>query len=183
MKSKIRTNKSDNTTIVEYYKLKKPIEFRYNLLSGLLKEYGEALMFINTNSKTETPKIRADVYLDEKNIENAVFKIEKRERKIFGISLGKKNKADKLSERFIIAKVNENMFTKELFDSCISTYDIALGFGSKLTIEELKNDYRENATDLFFDKEYFDEFIYDSIIFTCCRSTVDTRELAEQSEN
>ena len=63
------------------------------------------------------------------------------------------------------------------------TYDIALGFGSKLTIEELKNDYRENATDLFFDKEYFDEFIYDSISFTCCRSTVDTRELAEKSEN
>jgi len=182
MKSKVRLNRSDNTTVVEYFRVKKPFEFRYNLLSELLKEYGEAIMFINTNSKTKEPDMRVEAYFDENNIEYAMFKIDKNERKLFGISFGKGKKKAKLSEKFIMGKVNADIFTEDFFNSYVSTYDIALGFGSKLTIDEMHKDYRENSVDLFFDKEYFSEFIYDSIIFTCCRSTVDTKELAAESE-
>lgn len=182
MKSKVRTNKSDNTTIVEYYKVAKPFEFRYKMLSEILKQNGEAVMFINTNSKTKSPEMRIEAYFDEKNINYAMIKIDKNERKIFGFSFGKKKKAAKLTEKFIMGKVNADMFTESFFNNYVSTYDIALGFGAKLSIEEMKTDYREDAVELFFDKEYFTEFVYDSILFSCCRSTVDTKELAAESE-
>ena len=183
MKSKLKIRKRDNTTVVEYFKMKKPFEFRYSMMSKVLTSQGEAIMFINTNARTKKPEKRMEVYFDENKIEYELFKIPQAEKRILGLVINTfKKPKPQLLEKFIMAKINAETFTKELFDDCISTFDIALGFGSKLTFDEIRDDYRENIMSLFFNKEYFEEFMYDSIIFACSRSTIDIKEIGLECE-
>jgi len=183
MKSKIRENKSDNTVICDYHKVKNPFEFRYKVLSRLIKSDDSVVMFIDTNTRTKKPEKRMEAYFDTNNIEYSMFKIGERQRKVLGMVLNIVRKPKpKLTEKFIIAKIKTEDFTKEFFDDCLATYDIALGFDPKVTIEKMVSDYRENVQDIFFDNEFFKDFIYDSILFTSLRSTKDVKDIVAESE-
>ena len=174
MKAKIRTNKIDNTMVCEYYNTKKPFEFRYKILSKIVNNYDNIVMFIDTNSRTKMPDFRVEAYFDENGMEYSMFKIPQTEKKILGmvVSLVRKPKT-KLIEKFIIAKINKNVFTEEFYNRYLSTYDIALGINSKLSIDQMVREYRENITEIYFKDEYFEEFIYDSIMFASMRTTLD----------
>jgi len=183
MKAKTSYRKNDGTTVVEYFKVSKPFDFRYKLLKSMLETEGEAAMFIDTNTKLKKPEKRMEAFFDENNIEYAMFKIGQREGKLFGMFVNAFRKPKlKLTERYIISKMNSEIFTREFFDEYVANYDIAFGFGAKLSISEMASDYGENITDMFFDSEYFENFIYDSIVFASARCTMDIRSLVAESE-
>ncbi len=184
MKSKLNVRKHGDTTVVEYYKIKKPYDFRYNMLYNTLKDFGETIMFIDTNTRIRKPENRMEAYFDEKHIEYNMFKINETEKRMLGILVNSFRKPKpKLTEKFIMAKLTPDTLTREFFDDYISDYDIAFGLGSKITIADMAENYRENIQDLFFNREFFDAFMYDSIIFASNRSTLDTKELALLSES
>jgi len=181
MKSKVSYRKSDGTTVVEYFKVSKPFEFRYGVLKNVLDSEGDAVIFIDSNSRLKKPEKRLEAYCDENNIEYSVFKIPQREAKLFGMFVNVFRKPQvKLTEKYIIARITPEIFTKEFFDDYLSNYDIAMGFGAKLGISKMADDYGENVTELFFDQEFFSDFIYDSIIFASARSTMDIRKAAAE---
>ena len=182
MKSKIRQMRQDNTMVVDYINVKKPFEFRFNLLSRVLQTQGEAIMFINTNTKTEASGNMIEEFFEANSMKNSIIKIKPVERTIFGLSIKALQKKVKLDEKFIIAEINYELFTKEFFESYIATYDIAMGFGSKKNIKEITEDYREGIQEFFFDKEFFKEFLYDSILFKSCRSTINIKEIVPECE-
>ncbi|MBN2880189.1 MAG: hypothetical protein JXN65_11245 [Clostridia bacterium] len=181
MKAKTSYRKNDGTTVVEYFKVSQPFEFRYNVLKNVLESEGEAVMFIDTNSRLKKPEKRIEAYFDENNVEYSIFKIPQREGKLFGMFVNVFRKPQvKLTEKYIISRITAETFSKEFFDEYLANYDIALGFGAKLGIGEMADDYGENVTELFFDKEFFENFIYDSIIFASARSSMDIRKIVAE---
>ena len=183
MKSKLNIRKYNDTTVVEFYKLKKPYDFRYGMISGALSGFSEAIIFIDTNTRIKKPELAMEAYFDEHNIEYEMFKINETEKRVLGILLNSFRKPKpKLTEKFIMAKITPETFTKKFFEEYVSDYDIAMGLGAKISIQDMARDYRENVQDLFFNKEFFDEFIYDSIVFLSNRNTMDTKEMALKTE-
>lgn len=183
MKCKVKQKKDDNTIMVDYRNIRKPDIFRYKMMNKLMNMYGEITIFIDTNVKTKDSDRRLDVMLDNNNIEYSSFKIKTEEKKILGLIVNKiKAKKPIMTETMYIAKIPKEAFTQEFYMNCLSVYDIAMGIKPKLSIEEMVEEYREEVRDIFFDSTFFEEFTYDSIIFTIFRSTIDVRGFISECE-
>ncbi|MEX1377389.1 MAG: hypothetical protein AB1Z23_07910 [Eubacteriales bacterium] len=183
MKAKIKRNKNDNTMICDYYKTDKPFEFRYKILKEIVGNYSNVVMFIDTNSRVRVPELRMEAYFDENNIEYSMFKIPRIEKKIFGFALNIVRKPKtKLIERYIIAKIDKDIFTEKFYADYITNYDLALGINPKLSINEMVSEYREDVSELFFNSEYFEEFLYDSIMFASMRTTIDIANIVMEND-
>lgn len=184
MKCKIRKHKSDNTTMVDYSRVKEPREFRYKMQCKLLEENDSTVfLFIDTNTNAGPADKRISAMFDEKGIEYKSFKIKSTERKILGVITNVfKGDKPKMTQQMYIAKINKENYTEEVFMQSLSNYDIALGFNPKHDMEELKEEYREDLYTTFFKDEFYENFVYDSIVFRVFRSTFDVADNAKQIE-
>lgn len=184
MKSKLNIRKLGDTTVVEYFKLKNSYNFRYRMLSETLLNFGEATIFIDTNSRVKKSEMDLNDYFDQNSVEYKALNINQTEKRMLGVLINSFRKPKpKLTEKFIIAKLTPDIFTRDFFDNYVSDYDIAFGMGAKTSVTDMAEIYRDNTEELFFNNKFFDEFMYDSIIFTSNRSTIDTKELAMLCES
>lgn len=181
MAAEYKITKDKISQIADYKKAKKPFEFRYKLLKSVLKQCESAIMIIDTNASVAKNRQALDLALNDHCIEYKWFKIRSSNNKILGIFTNGFNKDKKeFPEQMILANVTYENFTKELFFNGLSNYDIALGIKSKLTTEKLAEEFREDIDLIFFDQEYFEDFVYDSILFTRFRTTLDIENLIEE---
>jgi hypothetical protein len=184
MKIKIRTNRDTGEIIVNYYKVRDAHSFRYNLLKNVLSETkGNITLMVDTNQRIEDrTKEEIEAVLRDKNIKYVTYFTNSNDTKFFGINiekLGKKKKNDSESV-FLLDIVNENL-TQGLFSDFLSSYDIAIGIDRNKDFNQICESGRFGIGEMLFKKEYFNDSIYDSVLCTTIRSTIDISEKAKET--
>lgn len=184
MKLKIKREKNSDKVLLDYFKLKNPHQFRARLISNILSDINdEVWMFVDTNNTINTSEIRIDAFFENNNIEYKSYKIKEIEKHMLGIIVGKLgNRKPKITKRMYVAKINKDLFEEKLFMQSLWPYNLAFGINPKISFEEIVEDFKDDITETFFNKEYFDNFMYDSILFFTFRTNFEIDKYVLESE-
>lgn len=186
MKSKIKVTqkKDDNSTLVNYFNHKDATSYRYALLNEALKNEERFVMIIDTNRHLKEISIdELETRLHQVGINYLKSPIKATKRRIFGLqflNFGKK-KPEKLAY-VLFFEIDQNQFSEGFFKELLYVYDLAIGVKPKKSLEQIQTLYLMDFNAVLFDKETFDETIYDSAIFSQLRSSIDIATLATEVE-
>jgi hypothetical protein len=167
-KVKVKKDKKLGRTNIDYYYLKDKKAFRFDILNTILK-HEQIFLMINTNyccsDDDSIPKenIRTlEQFLNNKGLRNIVVPIENTsKKKVFGIAVSK-SKEPSYKLGVILPK---NILDKEIYDNLFSIYDIEIGLGFLKSEDDILEDFRKNYFGSIFDKEYFNNAIFNGIKF------------------
>lgn len=177
----VRTEKKTGETKIDYYKVKDKRDFRYNTLKEILRNEESFTISINTNQvqkdKDSITFCKSfEKYLLDESIPYDIINTEcTRQKKIFGIRVGK----EKHSEFIIIFHLKHAQFTEELFKHYLSMCDITVGIKPIKPFEETVSDMQKGYIDTIFNRNYFEEAIYDSIFITYMRISYDVSDIIQ----
>lgn len=168
---------------VEYAMVANQPSFRFCLLKNIIESMDlDVTLFIDTNQRVEPKPIeQVEDGLRQMNLRYNSTLVPSNPRKFFGIHLSLNNNRP-MNEHKIVLELSGNAFPKELFE-VIKNYDIACGFGSKKPFEELCGDFRLNNGLVLFNKTYFQESVYDSIVCECLRSSFSVEQFVRVAAN
>lgn len=175
MKVKIRKDKQSGETRLEYYKIADKASFRFETLKKILNGISDIIIMVDTNQRTHSIPIEdIERFLEQSNIEYSKIPMEANKTNFFGLPIDLSfKKKTKSKEYLIILHISFEQFTRDLFDSILYNYDFAVGIGSKKPFDEICESLRADAAGVLFNRSYFEESIYDSVLCTCLRCSFD----------
>lgn len=178
MKIKVIKNKTNGETSVNYYKAKNPLEFRFELVKSVLDDINDDLtIIIDTNQMIKD--IDHDVIeqiLNARKIKFISFLTKANASKFFGFSMDRIGKKTKRKEKMFIIDIKSADFNKELHSELFAFFDLAIGIKRNKNFDEIAEQCRFGFYDLLFNKDYFSETIYDSVICLMIRSSIDLKD-------
>lgn len=175
MRAKVKKNKHTGETLVEYLSAAEKASGRFETLEKLLRGHSDITIFIDTNQRiSDLSAEEAAGVLGLLGIRHKMFPTEANKRSFFGFSLNisLKNK-QKQKEHIFILNISSEQFTRELFETLLMRYDIAVGIGRKKDFDEICESLHLDASEALFNREYFEESVYDSILCSCLRCSFD----------
>ncbi len=177
MKIKIKKDKKSNEMLVEYFKVVDKANFRYNVLQKIICDTdNDMTMIVDTNQKIDNlPKEQIVDYLEPSGMRYSITSVRHNNQKMMGFNIDKIiNKKNKTKESLFIVELSADSFTKEFFQTCLSNYDLAIGIGSTKSFEEICEIMKFGFnSEIMFNKEYFEQSIYDSILCGMLRCSFD----------
>jgi hypothetical protein len=180
MKVKIRKVKHTGETHVEYYNVANKASYRYEMLSRIIRGKPDITIVADTNQRiNDLPVDEAESLFKQLNIKYAVMPTEVNKTRYFGlpVDLVFKNK-QKTKEYIIALHISPEQFTRELFESFLQNYDFAIGIESKKPFEEVCESLRMDAGEVLFNRSFFEESLYDSILCSSMRCSFDAEKYA-----
>lgn len=183
-KVKVKTDKSGET-IVDYGKVSEPLGFRGNLLSRLLYDTAtDATLVIDTNLRIPS----ADETFDELafkvlGLNFTVLPVKLEPVMFFGVKMNKQLlEKTRWTEKKIIIELAHETDIRQLIEM-IGYYDLSIGFGRKVSFEEICQIYRAGGEELIFNASFFADSLYDSVICARLRSTLGLERYVEAIKN
>jgi hypothetical protein len=173
--------------IIDYYKVNEKDGFRYNKIKEFISDYNIfALKLVTTTMVVEGDQ-KAIVkewedYCQQGDIRYWVSGFEgERKKRILGIPMGKQ----KSQEYSILMLMKKDFFTEDFFLQRLKNYDIMIGVGLKGQENRLFEDYQKGYIDSFFECDYFEQVLYDSICIARIRiiNSLDKQKLCENNKD
>lgn len=165
---KIKIIKREKDFIVEYAREKNMHKLRLLVLDFLVQNSEKPVfLYIDTNSKTKHMPIEAiEQVLAECGIRFRKEAVQKAQRGAFGFTdfLKSKKNSKNLPENIILAEIQKNESLKYLYDKLLCFYDYALGIKPAMEMDELILRLKMEAMDVLFNKDVFNNTLYDSIV-------------------
>ena len=182
MKVTTRQNKKTGEMNVEYAMVANQPYFRFCLLKNIIESMKmDITVFIDTNQSIRSKSIeQVNAGLQQLNLRYHSMLVESNPRNIFGLRISVNKRP--MSEHKIVLELSANTFSKELFET-IKNYDIAFGFGKNKSFEDLCGDFRMSSAMVLFNKEYFQESMYDSVVCECLRSSFHVEQFVRMAAN
>lgn len=182
MQTIVRKDKQSGEMTVEYFRVSDKYTFRFELLRRILQNETDITIILDTNSQAQK---RSDAQIEETlarlNLQYITKPLEANPTAFFGVFIRSKTK--KIYKKLIVLSVSPEQFTRELFDSLLSGFDIAIGLGKQRPIEEIAEYLKLDVDEVLFHRTYFRQSVYDSIICTCLRSSFDIGDHLSEMEN
>lgn len=167
MTNKTKIKKNENEMLIDYLREKQKDELRYSVLEFLVNDSGkEVILYFDTNAKMKSlPIERVKQVLEDLNIEYLSEPVESTKRGVlgFGQLFKPKKKEKRYPENIVIAELSKEINLKKLYDEILSNFDYALGINSHKPISELILRLKNDVLDILFNKEIFENTIYDSV--------------------
>jgi hypothetical protein len=177
MKIKWRRNKQADEMIVAYETSLEVKTSRYRLLKKIIENEPIITLIIDTNQRVGKPSVEsAERYLKQADIECISIPVRANPLSFFGLGLHIKRRPDE--EKILVMEISGAQFSRELF-GVFENYDIALGLGRQKSLPDICEHLRVSGVNILFDKDFFIEGIYDSIVCSSVRSTANIEKLAE----
>lgn len=181
MKIKKRRNKQADEMIVVYENSLEVKTSRYRLLKKIIENEQGITLIIDTNQRIKEQSVEpVERYLLKADIEYIFIPVNANSVKFFGLNLAQKHKQSE--EKILVMEISGRQFTKALFD-LFSSYDIAIGLGRQKPLGDMHDLLRARGMDVLFDSSFFTESIYDSIVCSSVRSTMDIEKYVEAAAN
>ncbi len=182
MKVVTRQNKDTGEMSVEYAFVANQQNFRFRLLKNIVGSMDtDITILIDTNQRIVKKSIeQLEAGLQQLNLRYKTMITQSNPRNIFGLRISI-SKAP-MSEHKVILELSGNDFTRELYDT-LKNYDIAFGFGRQKAFDEICGDYRLDSGQVLFNKAYFMETLYDSVVCECMRSSFHVEQFVRMVEN
>lgn len=182
MKVATRQNKKTGEMNVEYANVANQPSFRYCLLKSIIESIDlDITMFIDTNQSVASKPIeQIEAGLQQMNLRYYSMLVPSNPQIVFGLKMSQNNKRP-INEHKIVLELSGNAFPKELFE-IIKNYDNAFGFGKNKPFEELCSDFRLSNGLVLFNKDYFQESLYDSVVCEALRSSFNVERFVRLAE-
>ncbi len=179
LKVSIKTKKNGEV-FTDYCMAAQPAVFRYHLLKSIINDMAtDMTVMIDTSRRRETKTDLLDeAYLSQMHLRYAVLPVYANPGQFFGISLNLIRQKAEMKEKRMIFELTGDAFSKPLFDK-LTDCDIAIGFGREKSFEELCAHWMTEGEGILFDRSFFKDSIYDSVIYTRLRSTFSTENYLE----
>lgn len=180
MKIKIRNSKTTGETFVQYgdrFNIKK---YRFKLLRNIIKGSALVTLVVDTNQKLGEATIEgAEEYLKQSGIKYSAFPARQNSMKFFGFDIQRKT----INQKIFVLEISGEEFSSELYDVFLKDYDVAIGFDRLKPFEEICDILKIDISAALFDREFFRESIYDSVVCGSLRSSADIRPYVEAAIN
>ena len=176
MKIKVIKNKKTLETRVEYFRVDDKSAFRFNLLKNILNDIdSQVTLIIDTNQVIKKiSKEDIEEILSSAGVAFTVFSIKPKPKEIASIRIKDKKKNKRENEWLYLLEISYERFSRELFEDFLQYCDLGFCIKAKKALEEVCDIIRMDSFDeLMFDEEYFENYIYDSIVCETIRSSVD----------
>lgn len=176
MKVRIRNNKNTGETFIEYGAGINMEKYRYTLLKKIIESELKATLVVDSNQKAGKGSLQeAEDFLKQSGIKYSAFPVKRNSMKFFGIDISGK-KAD---QKMIAMEISGDQLSRELYDSFLKGYDIAIGIGGLKTFEETCDMLRIDLREVLFNTAFFRDSIYDSVVCASLRSSFDIKPYIE----
>ncbi len=164
---KLKVQKRKNDIILEYFHMKDVNSLRYNILKYVIDSFNEKiLLYVDTNNKIEI--MFSDNIKKVLEDNGVVFKyepVESAKRGVLGFRpFFRNDKKNKMNEAMFLAEINKDTPLKNLYYGFLKDYDYAVCINPEKDIGELILRFKMDAYDVLFNKEYFQNTLYDSIV-------------------
>lgn len=161
---------------IDYAKVPNSIAFRYYLLKKIILDaQTDITLMIDTNRCKEGKQpLLNEAWLNQKGLMFVVLPIKADKGQFFGIRLNSLSFKKDYSETGVMFGLESKDFTEELFER-IQNCDIGIGLGRKMPFVKLKDYWIQRGEDILFDPQFFQNSLYDSVIYGRTRSTFNTK--------
>lgn len=172
-KYKVLWNKKVNEVRIEYFKVEDKTPFRYKILKDLLAN-DELVLWIDTNLNSGKEQAiqyvkRMETYLAQHHIALEIVPVQStKDKKIFGIPI---KKSDERAFVLLFPIKGEDL-TEEFFEMFLAEGDVMFGIRPKVTYEEIVKDVKQGFIKGCFEKDYFEDALYDSVLISAMRTTL-----------
>ena len=176
MKIKVRKDKKTGESFAEYYKIRIKAPFRYQMAQYVVaNSEADITAIVDTNFAME--KLSAqdmEAFLDEAGITYKSWPIPDDPHRLMGIRTDILKKKKTKTMRLFVIELTKDQFNENLFKHFFRYFDFGLVFGKTQTLEKLYETLLiEQFDEILFDKEYFADSYYDSVLCTSIRTTLD----------
>jgi hypothetical protein len=177
MKIKRRSGKPAGEMFVEYDNNFEEKTRRFKLLKKIIENEPCVTLIVDTNQRTGAQSIEpAELYLQQAQIKYMSMPVKANPGRFFGFGFQPKKTA--ASEKMLIMEVSGEQFTEELY-RLLEHYDLGIGIGMLKNLDETYDQLRVSEESVLFNPLFFKESIYDSIVCSSMRSTMDIRKYVE----
>ena len=189
MKNMIRKvkikNMENGEAFLDYGKVSNPSAFRHCILKGIIQSAAsDVALMIDTNLRiADKPMVLDEAALQQMQLRYAVLPTQSNQQMFFGFRLNALPGAKAArAEQRIILELTGSALPAELFKT-IENYDIALGFGRKMSFDEICRNYQVSGDGMLFNTSFFENSLYDSVICARLRSTFHLEQYLEAVSN
>ncbi len=177
MKLKVIRNERNQETVMDYYKVRDKVAFRFELIKKMMEDRDmDRTIYLDTNQRLSKEGYHGlKEYLEKNKLIFKEMPTKARETKMFGIIIDKwlnRNKKKPL-EHVLVFEMNEEAWQEDFFREHLMNFDLAIGFGRKCEFYNLCDQLLVQGQTVLFNDEFFEAFVYDSIICTSIRATFD----------
>jgi hypothetical protein len=178
---KIRKRKQTGDMMAEYNNSLEVKTCRYRILHKIVENESCVTLIVDTNQRVKAqPVEQVESYLLQAGINHISMLTKANTVSFFGFKY-QPNK-QKNEERILVMEISGAQFTQELY-SMLESYDIAIGFGRQKTLNDMCEYLRVNDGGVLFNPTFFKESIYDSVVCSSLRSTMDIEKYIEAASN
>jgi hypothetical protein len=177
MKIKRRFGKPAGEMFVEYDNNFEVKTRRYKLLKKIIENEPCVTLIVDTNQRTGAQSIEpAEQYLQQAEIKYMFMPVKSNPGKFFGFGFQLKKTGS--NEKMLIMEISGEQFTEELY-LLLEHYDIGIGIGMQKNLDETYDQLRVSEESVLFNPLFFKESIYDSVVCSSLRSTMDIKKYVE----
>jgi len=165
---KVKKNKKTGELIVFYDGGFASDENRLRILSGITRSGADVTVIVDTNQRVGAKSAdEIEKYLSETGIRHKSVAVNANKSKLFGM-IETSPRGKKAAEKLIIIDLKKGQFNEELF-GLIKNYDIAFGLGRAMPFEQTCDALMRDMSDVLFNKTYFEDSVYDSVVCSSLR--------------
>lgn len=173
---RIRKRRNTNETFIEYEGSDIKL-YRYRLLNKIIEKEPSVVLIVDTNQRVgERPFDTIESFLQNEGVTHSVIPVKPNKRSFFGFGVDFGTK--KRTEKILAAEISALQFPRKLYDEFFECYDIGIGIGSKKPFKEICDALAAGEI-VLFDPQLFSDSVYDSVVCSSMRSTVDIKDYVE----
>ena len=185
MKAKIIRDKRAKETRIDYYKVDDKSAFRFNVLKKVLENIDcDATLIIDTNKFTQrvaSEDIKKAISASK--VPYTSFPVRENSTLFLGIKTDIIKKKKGTNEMLFLLDISSENFGKKLFDELFQYCDLAFGIKRSRPPEEIGDTFKTlSSNHVMFNKDFFEHSIYDSILCTSLRSTIDIQNYVKEQK-
>lgn len=173
---RVLKRRNTNETYIEYENRRDIQLCRYRLLKMIIASEPDVTLIVDTNQRVGEKPFEIEGFLDAQGIAYSIMPIKPNKSKFLGFSVefGSKKKTEKI----LAAQLSAVQFSKELYDTYLDCYDIGIGIGRQKPLKEVC-ELLSSDEDVLFNPQVFMKSIYDSVVCSSVRSTMDIGDYVE----
>ncbi len=181
MKVKNREGRQANESIVQYKSRRESELYRFRLLKRIIESEPDVTIIVDTNQRVkERPFGEIEGFLQNEGIEYKLMPASLNNVSFFGFKLKPSRKTG--HESLLVAKLTSDKFTQSFYTAYLDCYDIALGIGRTKPVKEICEQLLIGQ-DVLFSTQFFRDSVYDSVVCSMMRSSIDVKKHVEAMMN